>query len=195
MMRSIMKSSGVRERGSTHTFLHSKSYIQGPNITDIGDAVLLFEKILVPLDGSEHSLRALEIAIKTAKKFDGKITLIHVYSVGARPIVMPEPTTLTPPSVPIMAPADFSKMVEAARKAGNIILGDGEDKAKAEGVQVEMLLKEGHTVQEILETAKEGGFDLIVMGARGISKIREILLGSASDGVIRNAPCPVLVTK
>jgi nucleotide-binding universal stress UspA family protein len=155
----------------------------------------LFEKILVPLDGSEHSLRALQIAIQIAKRFDGKITLLHVYSVGVRPIVMPEPTTLTPPSVPIMAPADFSKVVEAARKAGNTILANGENKVKAEGIQVETLLKEGHTVQGTLKTARDSEFNLIVMGARGISKIREMLLGSVSDGVIRNAPCPVLVTK
>jgi len=155
----------------------------------------LFENILVPLDGSEHSLRALEIAIQITKKFDGKITLLHIYSVGVRPIVMPEPTTLTPPSVPIMAPADFSKVVEAARKAGNTILANGENKVKAEGVQVETLLREGRTVQEILKVARDSKFDLIVMGARGISKIREMLLGSVSDGVIRNAPCPVLVTK
>jgi len=155
----------------------------------------LFERILVPLDGSEHSLRALEIAIQITKKFDGKITLLHIYSVGVRPIVMPEPTTLTPPSVPIMAPADFSKVVEAARKAGNTILANGENKVKAEGVQVETLLREGRTVQEILKVARDSKFDLIVMGARGISKIREMLLGSVSDGVIRNAPCPVLVTK
>jgi len=155
----------------------------------------LFEKILVPLDGSEHSLRALNIAIPIAKRFDGKITLIHAYSVGVTPMVMPEPTTLTPPSIPIMAPADFSKLVQAARKAATTILSDGEDKVKGEGVQVETLLKEGHTVQAILETAKDGEFDLIVMGVRGVSKIREILLGSVSDGVIRNAPCPVLVTK
>jgi len=78
---------------------------------------------------------------------------------------MPEPTTLTPPSVPIMAPADFSKVVEAARKAGNTILGYGENKVKAEGVQVETLLREGHKVQEILKTARDSEFDLIVMGA------------------------------
>jgi nucleotide-binding universal stress UspA family protein len=155
----------------------------------------LFEKILVPLDGSEHSLRALEIAVRVAKNFNAKITLIHVYSVGVRPIVMPEPTTLTPPSVPIMPPADFSKVVEATRKVGANILTDGEKRVKAEGVQVETLLREGHTVQEILKTARDGKFDLIVIGARGISKIREIILGSVSDGVIRNAPCPVLVTK
>jgi nucleotide-binding universal stress UspA family protein len=57
------------------------------------------------------------------------------------------------------------------------------------------LLSEGHTVEEILKTAEEGEFDLIVMGARGISRIKEILMGSVSDGVTRHAPCPVLVGK
>ena len=42
----------------------------------------MFEKILVPLDGSEHSLKALKIAVQIAQKFNGKITLIHVYSIG-----------------------------------------------------------------------------------------------------------------
>ncbi|RLI42102.1 universal stress protein [Candidatus Bathyarchaeota archaeon] len=156
----------------------------------------LFKKILVPLDGSEHSLRALEIAVQIAKKFEAKITLIHVYSVGIRPVVMPEPTTLTPIGVPVMAPTDVSKVAEATRKAGAAILADGEEKVKAEGIEdVETLLKEGHSVQEIVKTAKEGSFDLIVIGARGISKIREIILGSVSDGVVHNAPCPVLVVK
>ena len=155
----------------------------------------MLEKILVPLDGSDHSLKALEIAVQIARKFDGKITLVHVYSVWVRPIVMPEPTTLTPSWVPVMAPAEFSKVMEAARKAAASILADGEKRVKAEGVQVEKVLREGHTVQEILEAAKDGKFDLIVMGARGVSRIRGILLGSVSDGVIRNAPCPVLVTK
>jgi len=157
--------------------------------------VPLFKKILVPLDGSEHSLRALEIAIQIAKKFDGKITLIHVYSVTIRPVIMPEPTTLTPPMIPAMTPAEVSKAVEATRKAGASILTDGEQKVKAKEVQVETLLKEGHTVQEIIRTAKEGKFDLIVIGGRGISKIRELLLGSVTDGVIHHAPCPVLVIK
>ena len=48
---------------------------------DRGISISLFEKILVPLDGSEHSLHALEKALQIAKKFEGKITLIDVYSV------------------------------------------------------------------------------------------------------------------
>ena len=57
------------------------------------------------------------------------------------------------------------------------------------------MLREGHTVQEIVKAAKEGEFNLVVMEARGLSRIKEIILGSVSDGVIRNAPCPVHVTK
>ncbi len=155
----------------------------------------MFEKILVPIDGSEHSLRALDIAVQIAKKFGGKITLIHVYSVTVRPIIMPEPTTLTTPGVPVMTSAEVSKIAEAARKAGNRILADGEQKVRAENVEVDTRLEEGHAVQEIIRVSKEGNFDLIVMGARGISKIREILLGSVSDGIIHHAVCPVLVVK
>jgi len=94
-----------------------------------------------------------------------------------------------------MTSAEVTKAVEAIRKAGASILADGEQKVKAEEVQVETILREGHTVQEIIRTAKEGKFDLIVIGGRGISRIRELLLGSVTDGVIHHAHCPVLVIK
>jgi nucleotide-binding universal stress UspA family protein len=140
---------------------------------------MLFEKILVPLDGSEHSLKALKIAVQIAKKFNGKITLIHVYSIGGL----------------ASYPTPVHEFIEAIRKVSADILGDGEKKVKAEGVQVKTLLKEGHAVEEIIKTCREGRFDLVVMGARGLSKIKEMLLGSVSDGVTRHAYCPVLVVK
>lgn len=154
----------------------------------------MFDKILVPLDGSEHSIRALEIAIQIAKKFCGKITLIHVYSVGAAPLFMPEPATLTP-GIPVMAKEEYLKIMENAREAGLKILAKGKEKANAEGVEVETLLREGNVANEIVKTAEEGKFNLIVMGAKGISRIKEILIGSVSDGVVRKASCPVLITK
>ena len=144
--------------------------------------MLLFEKILVPLDGSEHSMHALEKAVQIAKKFDGKITLIHVYPI-AWPIGMPGIATILP------------KLIKESREAGNGILADGEKKVKAEGVQVETLLREGHTVEEIIKTCRESKFDLIVIGARGLSTIKEIILGSVSHGVTTHARCPVLVVK
>jgi len=140
---------------------------------------MLFEKILVPLDGSEHSIRALKMAVQTAQKFNGKITLIHVYSIGGLAI----------------SPTPVNEFIEAIRKAGVDILADGEKGVKAEGVHVETLLLEGHAVEQIVKACREGKFDLIVMGARGLSRIKEMLLGSVSDGVVRHACCPVLVVK
>lgn len=154
----------------------------------------LFQKILVPLDGSEHSLKALGVAIQIAKKFRGKITLVHVYSVVSVPSVMPEPSFATT-GIPVMTPSDISKLGEVARKVASTILDNGERIVKAEKVEVNKLLEEGHTVQEIIRVAKEGNFELIVMGARGISHIREMLLGSVSDGVMHHVACPVLVVK
>ena len=155
----------------------------------------MFEKVLVPLDGSDHSERALETAIQIAKKFRAKMTLLHVYSVAAPAVIAPEPTTLTPPGVPVVTSAEVAEMVEAARMIGTRILADGEKKAKSANVKVETVLREGNTVQEIVALAKEGGFDLIVIGARGVSRLRELLMGSVSEGVIKNAHCPVMVVK
>jgi nucleotide-binding universal stress UspA family protein len=154
----------------------------------------LFDSILAPIDGSEHSSRALTAAIQIAKMFHSKLTLIYIYSVTAAPIMMPEPTT-SMPGIPMTPSADFSKIIENTRQIGKNILTKGIEQAKAEGVPVESFLKEGHVVQEIIKTAKEGKFDLVVIGARGMSRIRELLLGSTTDGVIHHVTCPVLVVK
>jgi len=160
------------------------------------EGAALFRKILVPLDGSEHSQRALETSIEVAKKFNGELTLLHVFSVSVTPVVIPEPTTLNPTGVPIATSAEVSKMVDAAKAAGEKILEDAEEKAKELNIEVQTVLREGNTSQEILKTAKEGAFDLIVIGAIGIhSRIRDFLMGSVTEGVVKNAPCPVLVVK
>ena len=153
----------------------------------------MFRKIIVPIDGSEHSLKALEEAAQIAKLSSGEITLINVFSV--QPIMMPEPSTSGYTGGPIFTGTEFSRIIEAAQKSGNRILQDGEQKISASGVKVEKMLVEGHTVQEIVRAANEGNFDLIVIGARGISHIREMLLGSVTDGVIHHAHCAVLVIK
>jgi nucleotide-binding universal stress UspA family protein len=135
-------------------------------------------------------MRALENAVQIAKKCDGKITLIHVYSVlrvGVVPMAMAEPVALPPEMV--------NKLAEAVREAGSSILEDAKKKVEAEGVQSQTLLREGHVVEEILRAAKEEDIDLIVIGARGLSTLKEIFLGSVSHGVALHAPCPVLLMK
>lgn len=164
-------------------------------ITSHGEAATVFERVLVPLDGSEHSQRALECAVQIAKKFDGKIMLLHVYSIAIPSMVMHEPSTLTTAGVPVPTSTEVSKIVEGLREAGTKILSEGEGQAKSAGVEVGTLLKEGNAPQEIVKTAKEGGYNLIVMGARGTHRITELLMGNVSEAVIKNAPCPVLIVK
>jgi nucleotide-binding universal stress UspA family protein len=153
----------------------------------------LFQKILVPLDGSEHSLKALDEASQIAKMSSAKLTLIHVYSV--QPIMISEPSPSGYLGPPVFTGADVSRMIEAAEKFGNRILQDGEQRIRATGVQVEKKLVEGHTVQEIVRAANDGNFDLIVIGARGLSHIKEMFLGGVTDAVIHHAHCAVLVIK
>lgn len=151
----------------------------------------MFRKILVPLDGSEHSLKALDEAAQLAKIFSGKITLINVYSV--QPLMMGGSSESGYGA--ILTGAGVTVIIEAAQKSGNKILQDGEQRVSATGVEVDKMLVEGHTVQEIVRAASKGNFDLIVIGARGISHFREMLLGSVTDGVIHHAHCAVLVIK
>ena len=155
----------------------------------------LFQKILVPLDGSEHSLKALEAAAEIAERFSGRITLIHVYSVSVQPVMMPEPSSSGSLGMPILTGTEVTRIIEAAQKIGNRILDDGEQRIKSDKVEVKKILLEGHAVQEIVRIASEGDYDLIVIGARGVSHMREILLGSVTDGVIHHVRCPVLVVK
>ena len=158
----------------------------------------MFKKILVPLDGSEHSSSALEIAAQIAKKFQAQLTLLHVYSFVA-PVMMAESFTQTTSGLPIIRPsltsADLAEMEKEARQVGERILIEAKEKLASEGIIVDSSLTEGNPVQEITRIAKEGTFDLIVMGIRGIGKLKELLVGSVSDGVIKQSSCPVLIVK
>jgi len=137
-------------------------------------------------------MHALENAIQIAKKCDGKITLIHVYSVLSSGVV---PMTMTMYEPVTLPPELITKLADAVRESGANLLEKARKKVEAEGIESKTLLKEGHTVEEILKIAKEEESELIVIGARGLSTIREIFLGSVSHGVTLHAPCPVLLMR
>jgi nucleotide-binding universal stress UspA family protein len=130
---------------------------------------------------------ALDKAIQIAKNLHGKLTLIHVFSVSSFAVA------------PVQAHnyEEFmgSSYVKAMREYGEGILADGKAKAEAGGVQVEILMVDGHVVEEVLKVARDGDFSLIVIGSRGLSMMKELLMGSVSDGVTKHAPCPVLVVR
>jgi nucleotide-binding universal stress UspA family protein len=153
----------------------------------------MIEKILVAVDGSEHSRKALNYAIELTKKFDGKITVVNVYSV-----VVPQTQPIDGLSTPAMtgtSAAMAARMAEDAKLKGEQILVEAERFAEESGVLVEKVLREGDAVNEIVAEAKTGNFNLVVVGHRGMSKLKEILLGGVSEGVSHKAPCPVLIVK
>jgi len=154
----------------------------------------MFNNILVAVDGSEHSKKALNYALDLVEKFDGKITLTHVYA-SVLPLGPPLDTVsgpaLTPPASAVVA----AKIAENEKQMGKRILDEAERVAKEGGISVDKVLREGDAVREIVAVAQEGKFDLIVMGHRGMSKLKEFLLGSVSEGVSHKAPCPVLIVK
>jgi nucleotide-binding universal stress UspA family protein len=138
----------------------------------------VYKKILVPLDGSEHSTRALLEAIKIAKMTKGQITLAHVYPSGSSLVI-----------------SSKQHLYELMLQKGKVVLTEGKNVAKSQGVDVETLLLEGDAVEQIVITANHGGFDLLVIGARGLSNLTGLILGSVSQGIIKNAQWPVLVTR
>ncbi len=152
----------------------------------------MFKEVLVPLDGSHHSEKSLEYGAKIANESDAKIILMHVYSI---PQILREPSYYPPSDQAVLASAQMASLIEGIRDAGKKIL----DKAKRQidklGIEAEEVLVEGHVVEEILRVAQEKKPDLIVLGAQGHSRIKEIFLGSTTENIVRHAPCPVLVIR
>jgi nucleotide-binding universal stress UspA family protein len=158
----------------------------------------MFEKILVPLDGSDHSFKALDAAIEIAKRFTGKITLVHVYRVSATVDVNYEASHepgVPGTGVPVMTASEVSRLDRYASETGNSILSEGKRRVNAEKVEAETTLRQGHVVEEISRIVEEGKFGLLVIGARGISHFREMLLGSVTESLMHHVSCPILVVK
>jgi len=154
----------------------------------------MIKSILVAVDGSENSKKALNYAIELAEKFDGRITLIHVYSTVV-PFV-PAANTLSSPAVsPAASGVLAAKISEEAKQRGKQILDEAEQTVKDRGISVGKVLSEGDAVREIVTEAQDGKFDLIVVGHRGLGKLRELVLGAVSEGVSHKAPCPVMIVK
>jgi nucleotide-binding universal stress UspA family protein len=147
---------------------------------------LIYQKILVPFDGSEHSWKALEASIQLAKNLNSKLALLTVYSVTDVATPEPELSANTRRSV---------ITTQNVRDSCEELLEEASLKVRSERIEVEIEVAGGDAVDVIARKSKEGKFDLIVMGARGLSTLKKILVGSVSEGVIKNAPCPVLIVK
>ena len=145
----------------------------------------MIEKILVAIDGSDHADRALNFAMALAQKFEAKILLLTVVP----------PLFLPIPSLNVMKSQAVTDALAELEQSFKAVLSKAERKAKElTGLKVFTRLERGNPDEVIVETAKIGNFDLIVVGSRGLGR-RDFALGSVSSRVAENATCPVLIVK
>ncbi len=151
----------------------------------------LFSKLLVPIDGSEPSFHAARVAINIANKFNSEIIVLFV-------VVSPsksEYANLTG----LVTPKQIDMIIENAKEESKKWFNRIEDIVKEKNPNIKLSTKvilTGVAVYgEIIHYAQEENIDLIVIGTRGRSGIKRLLLGSTASGVVTYANCPVLVTK
>lgn len=139
-------------------------------------------KILLPVDGSEHSLDAVRHAIRLVQEgLQASFVLINVQ----------EPTYLYEM---VLAPsADVLERVTGA--AGNHSLADAEDLLRQADIEFEKELLSGDPAHTIIEAGERHDCDAVILGARGRGVVRSALLGSVSQGVLRGSPVPVTIVK
>lgn len=141
-------------------------------------------KILVPVDGSANSKRALEKAVSIAKDSPSSSSVTALY-------VMERPPTVYVESQKVLDDA-----MAKYKKEADAMLDEYEALAASLGMKkIEAVMAEGEPASAIVGYAEKGGFDLIVMGSRGRGKITEAVLGGVSSKVLKDAKCPVVIVK
>lgn len=141
-----------------------------------------FTRILAPVDFSESSLCALEVAQSLASRFGAELHLFH-----SQPINF----VVSSPYAPALPVYYFEDLTRAAAKQ----LHDWRLKHCDRDLVVEEHLSELPAINAILELAQELPADLIVIGTRGQTGIKHVLLGSVAERVVQRASCPVLTVK
>jgi nucleotide-binding universal stress UspA family protein len=139
---------------------------------------VVFDRILLAVDGSEPARRAAEAAAELADRFGAEVLVLHVREMEAMGRAGP---------IALEAPGEAAQLVNdaVARLRQRDIQARGEAYAAvASGV-----------APHIITTAKSFGAGLIVMGTRGMSDFAAMLVGSVAHKVIHHAECPVLVTR
>jgi len=138
-----------------------------------------FQKILVPVDFSAHSDAAFQAAVALARVFGSEIHLLHCYQI--------QPGGISPYGIAIP-----SRYFDEIRKAASQQLADWQSKNAPADVRVDASTASEMPTEAILETAEEIGADLIVMGTRGLSGFKHVMLGSVAERTVRLAACPVM---
>ena len=144
------------------------------------------KRILVAIDRSEPSLRALDMAADIAAKYGAELLLVT----AIRHVGMPDPGLEEYAKIEQVKEGPAAIEIDGARA----VLDELGERAKAKGARrVAVDVAVGAAAREILAAAESGGADLIAMGSRGHGRLAGLLVGSVAQKVVGLAPCPVLV--
>jgi nucleotide-binding universal stress UspA family protein len=142
--------------------------------------IFKLRRILVPVDFSECSRKALQYAVPFARQFEASLVLLHV----VHPYLpVPEMSTVDSGLIETQMRADGTKALAALKKS------------LADEVPSETALRVGNPQLEITRAVRDLGIDLIILATHGRSGLAHIFLGSVAERVVRHAPCPVLVVR
>jgi nucleotide-binding universal stress UspA family protein len=140
----------------------------------------MFKKILLAYDGSPGAERALAAGIELAK--------LH----GAELVALAVQERLPRFSGTI---DEVQEEKEFANQQYSKLLIGAQAQSQAGGVKLRTIMRPGHPAQTIVEVAKEGNFDLILVGHTGLSGVWAAFLGTTAEKVSRHAPCSVLIVR
>ena len=150
-----------------------------------------FQKILVGIDGSDKSLEAADYSISIAKNTNAQLIILNVLET--------EPWYYGKRAYEWGSAEELYKVYENEKAEIQKILDEIKEKAKTLGIQsktkILMIPRIEGTINPILKYAEDEGIDLIVVGTRGRTGIKRMLLGSVASGVVTLAHCPVMVVK
>lgn len=154
----------------------------------------MYSKILVAVDGSENSLRAVDAGVKLAQgNQDARLVLLTVIPpvdpfFGYGPLI-------TVQQVQEAVQGAAEAVLEKAKEVIDQAVDRAAEITAETGVGVESVVQIGDPAQTIIEYAAREGFEVIVMGRRGVGVLKELFLGSVSSKVLQLAPCPVLLVR
>ena len=146
----------------------------------------MYQKILVPVDGSAPSGRGLQEAIKLAKLTGARLRLVHVVDEISFAAGMEAATMMT------------GEMLQLLREAGEQVLKKARARVEKAGLQVDTVLCDslaGRVCDHVVEQATKWHAGLIVLGTHGRRGMGRLLLGSDAETIVRIAPVPVLLVR
>lgn len=151
-------------------------------------------KLLVPVDGSNASINAVKKSLELARKYNFSIKLISVVAEKNSEYRRHENAWRGVDGSIISESEDLEKQLEKKIKENaERLLNAIVSKLDFSGVRVETEVLLGEPYVKILETAKNDNIEMIIMSNRGFSKVKRFFVGSVTQRVISEAPCPVLV--